>query len=169
MQSRKSLGSSMSPPKLFSCMKILRSGTPPMETSHGRTLNLQFKKCKRTMEETLEELLHLDSTDPVPRVTEQSLETMHDSLVSRLRFPFDAIYSEPTGEETDNEFCVRVQRLLDISEHPVFSSYLGILCESKSETDAEEIVIPLSRITEVEEESTRDVVEAYSTWFWECR
>lgn len=121
------------------------------------------------MEETLEELLHLDSTDPVPRVTEQSLKTMHESLVSRLRFPFDAIYSEPTGEETDNEFCVRVQRLLDISEHPVFSSYLGILCESKSETDAEEIVIPLSRITEVEEESTRDVVEAYSTWFWECR
>lgn len=121
------------------------------------------------MQETIEELLNLDGNDPVPLVNEQSLETMHNSLGSELCFPFDAIYSEPKGEDTDEEFPVSVHRLLPVTEHPVFGPYLGILCESTVRNSEDEIVIPLSRITDVKNNQNRDCVEAYNTWFWECR
>lgn len=121
------------------------------------------------MNQTLHNLLNIETEKPAPPVTKETLTKVHEILSEELSMPLRATYSEPENENSDAEYSVTINQLLPINKHPVFGPYLGILSEAKIEDHQEDTIIPLSRITDVEDDGSHELINFYSEWFWQYR
>ncbi len=123
----------------------------------------------RTAEDRLRDVFALDENEPIPPVESGSLDVFHAYLANRISLPANVMYSEPSGEESDDTYRVTMIGLLDPDDHPVLGPYLGLMCEVTTDDGDETMTVPLSRIVDARDEECQQAIELYVRWFWSYR
>ena len=108
--------------------------------------------------------LGLTSDDPLSEVDEETLGQYHSYLVGRLSFPFQATFSTETGPLQDTSHAVTVLSLLDTDD---CDEMYGLMCQARQ--GRRQVVVPLGELAVTKSDPNRQLVEDYSSWFWNNR
>lgn len=108
--------------------------------------------------------LGLTSDDPIAEVEESTLRTYHAYLARQLALPFPALWHEPSGPLEAAPRRLTVTALLDLEEG---DEEEGLRIAAFDGTD--ELVVPLAEVEVDSRGPNRQLVEDYSSWFWNWR
>lgn len=119
-------------------------------------------------QDRLRKVFGMEEEERIPRVREEPLRDYLQYLSRNLDLPDRCRYEEPEGKGGESSgYTVDCIRLLGAEEHPVLGPRFGLLCEV--EEDRETVVVPLARITKLQNEENRTIVDDYARWYWATR
>ena len=110
--------------------------------------------------------LGLTSDDLLPDVDEKTLRLYHRHLSEKLRFPFEATFSEEIGPLEGRENKVKIIGLLDF-ENDDIDEFYGLICEAR-EGDRK-VQCTLAELACTGDGENTQIVEDYAYWFWNHR
>lgn len=101
----------------------------------------------------------LTSDNPLPDVSDASLEAYHAYLVKNLVFPFTAIH----GAEYGHPESVKVIRLGDPKDEPMIDDTVGVLCGARIEGQV--VTLPLEQLEDAKGKLNRQLIDDFCHWF----
>jgi hypothetical protein len=107
--------------------------------------------------------LGLTSDDDLPEVDDETLTAYYKYLAANLAFPIEAEYGASYGQPEK----VKVIGLGDPDEGPMIDDKYGILCEARMERQV--VALPLVELEVTKGKANRQLIEDYSSWFWDFR
>jgi len=107
--------------------------------------------------------LGMTSDDPLPEVDEDTLRVYHRYLAAHLTFPFEAKWEPEYGARP----TIKITGLGDPEDDSGVDEMYGLLCEARAEGRL--IEVPLADCEAKKGSSNRQLVEDYSSWFWNNR
>ncbi|MGA2616185.1 MAG: hypothetical protein ABSF26_01170 [Thermoguttaceae bacterium] len=120
--------------------------------------------AKGAVEARIRGVFHLDATDPLPLVHDNTLRDYHAHLARCLSFPFRASHCEE-AEPLVLDSSVLVTGLCDPVRTPP-DSVTGVLCEVVFRNTAR---LPLALLKVDPRNPNRQMIDDYWYWFWNCR
>jgi hypothetical protein len=106
----------------------------------------------------------LTSNDPLPDVNDETLETYRQYLAANLTFPIEAEH----GAEYGHPEKVKVTGLGDSDEEPPYiDDKYGLLCDARM--GHQKVVLPVGELEVTKGKANRQLIDDYSSWFWNNR
>ncbi len=105
----------------------------------------------------------LTSDAPLPEVDDGTLLVYHKYLIANLTFPFEVKYHPEYGRPEK----VKVIGLGDPDEEPEIDDMYGLFCEARLERRVG--TLPLGELEVPTGKANRQLINDYSSWFWNYR
>jgi hypothetical protein len=105
----------------------------------------------------------LAESDPIPRVSQDTLLKYREFLEAALSFPFQALYAETTAPVRRLFRCVLVLGLSETTNRRASALMVRV---QKAQG---EIEIPLAELGVREDDPNHQLVDDFAYWFWNWR
>lgn len=143
-----------------------RLGGDDLELDDGKPLVIEHPKqivvrplSPKDKDDRIRMVFGLTSDDPLPDVSDASLESYHAYLVKYLVFPFTAIH----GAEYGHPESVKVIGLGDPKDGPMIDDTVGLLCDAR--TDGHVVTLPLEQLENAKGRPNGQLIDDYCYWF----